>query len=81
MNWMTTNIRLPEDLYLELRMDAARSRKSIAAVMRGRLVKKRSKSAGKARLMRDLDKFAKEMARKHPGLSLSRKLIEMRYEQ
>ena len=37
MNWVTTNIRLPEDLYMELKMKAARERKSVAAVIRERL--------------------------------------------
>lgn len=37
MNWVTTNIRIPEDLYMELKMKAARERKSVAAVIREKL--------------------------------------------
>lgn len=42
MNWITTNLRLPEDLYMELKLKAARERKSVAAVIRERLTDKKS---------------------------------------
>ena len=80
MNWITTNIRLPEDAYMELKLFAASQRKSVAAVVREKL------GVGKGEIKKDkvwnkLDKFALEMARANPGVSLSKKLIEMRYEQ
>ncbi len=37
MNFITTNIRLPEDEYLRLKSEAARKRKSFAAVVREKL--------------------------------------------
>src|SRR5437868_3446619 len=37
MHWVTTNIRLPEDVYLRLKMKAARERTSIAALIREQL--------------------------------------------
>lgn len=82
MNWITTNIRFPEDVYMELKMEAARLRKSIAEVVRER-VAKRSASNKKnvKKLLRDLEKLAAENARQNPGISFSEKLIEMRYEQ
>ena len=80
MNWITTNIRLPEDLYMDLKMDAAKNRKSVAAVVRDRLGAKKEKQ-NKKDLWKRIDAFAKEMSRKNPGLSLGQKLIEMRYEQ
>ena len=80
MNWITTNIRLPEDLYMELKIDAARSRKSVAAVVRDRLGRK-SEKQNKKDLWKRINAFAKEMSKKNPGVSLSEKLIEMRYEQ
>ena len=43
MNWITTNIRFPEDLYMELKMEAARRRKSVASVVREKLAKKKPK--------------------------------------
>lgn len=63
-------------------MEAARLRKSIAAVVRERVSRK--KVAGKKnikKIMRDLEKLAAENARQNPGISFSEKLIEMRYEQ
>ena len=52
----------------------------MVAVMRDRM-SKRKKIEDKKVFWKKLDKFAREMARKNPGLSLSEKLIEMRYEQ
>ena len=37
MNWVTTNIRLPEDLYMDLKLEAARRRTSMAVVMREKI--------------------------------------------
>lgn len=79
MNWVTTNIRLPEDLYLDLRMEAARSRKSTSQIIRDRLSKDRPKA--KSNVWERVEKYAIEMSKKYPGLNLSDKLIEMRYEQ
>jgi len=82
MNWITTNIRFPEDLYMALKSDAARRRVSVASVIRQRLtdVKKRT-PAEVARIMRSVKRIAEESARQNPGISFSDKLIEMRYEQ
>lgn len=65
---------------MELKLTAARQRTSVNALVREKLgVKKRS--SNRDEFWNRLDKFAKEMARKNPGVSLSQKLIEMRYEQ
>ncbi len=37
MNFVTTNIRLPEEEYLRLKSEAARKRKSFAAIVREKL--------------------------------------------
>lgn len=83
MNWVTTNIRFPEDLYMELKMEAARTRKSVAAIIRERVAKKEKPSEKKHidKMMSDLETFAKQMKRYTKGKSLSKALIEMRYEQ
>lgn len=84
MNWVTTNIRFPEDVYMELKREAAEKRKSLAAVVREKVVKaggKRAKKRNVEKMMRELEKLAKENARQNPGMSFSEKLIEMRYEQ
>lgn len=82
MNWITTNIRLPEDLYMELKMKAAKERKSVAAVIREKLSEKKvTKNNEKSKLLERMRKLGDKIAKDHPGLNLSKKLIEMRYEQ
>lgn len=82
MNWVTTNIRFPEGLYMELKAEAAKRRMSLAALIRQRLTDKKKRSSEEvARFMRKLDKLAEENSRQNPGISFSDKLIEMRYEQ
>lgn len=82
MNWVTTNIRFPEDLYMELRMEAARRRKSVASIVREKLAKKKPKTKKNVKkLMKKLDKLSIEIARQNPGLNLTQALIDMRYEQ
>lgn len=82
MNWITTNIRFPEDLYMELKMQAARERRSVAEIVRERVVKKKiTKKENVEKFMSELDKVAKANAIVMKGKSLSKLLIEMRYEQ
>lgn len=82
MNWITTNIRFPEDLYMELKMEAARRRKSVAALVREKISKKKvEKKKNVKAIMKEMDKLAKETARQNPGINFTEKLIEMRYEQ
>ena len=85
MNWVTTNIRIPEDVYMELKMEAARKRKSVAQIVRDRIAKKsKLQKSSKTRtraLLRELDEIARENSKYMKGKSLSKLLIEMRYEQ
>lgn len=82
MNWITTNIRFPEDLYMTLKAEAANRRMSVAAVIRQRLSDKKKRTPAQvARIMRQVEKLADENSRQNPGVSFSDKLIEMRYEQ
>lgn len=82
MNWITTNIRFPEDLYMALKDEAARRRVSLASVIRQRLTDTKKRSPAEvARIMRQVDKLAEENSRQNPGISFSDRLIEMRYEQ
>lgn len=80
MNWVTTNIRFPEDLYMELKMEAARKRKSVAAIIREKVVKKKSKTKVEF-MMRRARKLARDNAKYMKGINLTKALIEMRYEQ
>ena len=82
MNYITTNIRLPEDLYLELKLEAAQMRKSLAELVRERITaKKVSKEEDVEIFMEKMDRFARKMAKKYKGKDFSKALIEMRYEQ
>jgi len=86
MNWITTNIRLPEDLYMDLKMKAARQRKSVAAVIREKISESEKKSLIRSKkraaiLLRKLDKFRERTAKENKGINLTKALIEMRYEQ
>ena len=80
MNWITTNLRLPEDIYMDLKIKAAQERKSVAAVIREKLSedKKEKKTENVLKMMKDL---GKKIAKEHKGLNLTNGLIEMRYEE
>lgn len=82
MNWVTTNIRLPEDLYMELKIEAARNRSGIAALIREKLANGKKKSKKDIETMlKEMDEIAERNVKILKGKSLSKLLIEMRYEQ
>ena len=81
MNWITTNLRLPEDIYMELKMKAARERKSIAAVIREKLQAEENSGKSSISLLDKMQKLGETIAKENPGLNLTKGLIEMRYEQ
>ncbi len=82
MNWVTTNIRFPEELYMELKMEAAKTRKSIAALVRESLAKKKiTQKKDSAVMMNNLEKLAKETARQNKGINFTKGIIRMRYEK
>ena len=82
MNYVTTNIRIPEDDYLRLKEEAAEKRKSLAAVIREKLQqgeKKRSEEEVK-RLLAETNKLAKKNAKYTKGVDGVKIIREMRYE-
>lgn len=82
MNYVTTNIRIPEEDYLRLKAEAARSRKSFSAIVREK-VKTRGKTRSKReinKLLAETDKLAKELGKKLKGFDSVKALREMRYE-
>lgn len=90
MNWITTNIRFPEEQYMELKIEAAKKRVSFASLVREKIttttLKSDSKSKAKInksaeKLLRKFKKVAKEISKETKGIDLSKALIEMRYEQ
>ena len=81
MNWITTNIRLPEEDYIELKTEALKQRKSVAALVRERIFKKTKSKNQTQRLLAAFERVAKANAKKMKGQSLSKLVIKMRYEQ
>jgi hypothetical protein len=81
MNWITTNIRFPEDMYMELKMEAAKKRTSVAQIVRAKISKNTVRTRETSKLLKEMDEIAKEISRQNPNVNLTEKLIEMRYEQ
>lgn len=84
MKWIATNIRFPEDMYMELKLEAAKKRKSVAAIVRNKMVKKMAGAPKKPDVeaeMKALDRLAKANSKYMKGIDLTKALIEMRYEQ
>ncbi len=82
MNWITTNIRLPEDLYMDLKIRAARERKSVAGVIREELlIKERKTTKKKKSILKRLEVFRERMAGKNKGINLTQAVIDARYEE
>lgn len=85
MNWITTNIRIPEDQYMELKMQAARERKSVAHIIRDRITDRKSVKTKKKKdvttFFRRLDRLAKQITKENKGINFTQGLIDMRYEQ
>lgn len=66
---------------MELKMEALKERKSIAALIREKVSTKAHSRKNTNSLLRELDRVAKANAKVLKGKSLSKLLIEMRYEQ
>lgn len=84
MNWITTNIRFPEDLYMELKMISAQKRESMSSLVRQAVknsVLKDVKPSFSETIAR-LDRIAKIISKKTGKSWDSTKAIrEMRYQQ
>jgi predicted CopG family antitoxin len=65
MNYVTTNIRIPEDDYLRLKEEAAKKRKSLSAVIREKIKGKNAEKKASV-LLAELDFLAQENS-KHLG--------------
>lgn len=81
MNFVTTNIRLPEEEYLKLKAEAAKKRKSLAAVIREKITPhKYLNQAEIEEIMNDLDRIARRNAKKLKGWNSLKALREIRDE-
>lgn len=82
MNFVTTNIRIPEDDYLRLKAEAAKKRKSLSAVIREK-IKEEEKPRSKAevkKLLADTRRLAKRNAKHLKGWDSVKALRQIRYE-
>ncbi len=68
---------------MDLKMEAAKKRTSVADIVRKKIEKKnkKKKKVNVEKFMKELEELARENDRQNPGISFSEKLIEMRYEQ
>ena len=79
--YVTTNIRIPEKDYLRLKAEAAKSRKSFAAVVRDKISsgEKTSTKVEVARFMAELKSLQKATAKYTKGFDSVKALREIRY--
>ena len=80
MNYVTTNIRISEEDYLRLKAEAAKERKSLSAVIRGKLKVKETKKLSIEQLKRRIEKHARENAKYTKGFDSVKAIREIRYE-
>lgn len=87
MNWVSTNIRFPEDQYRKLKIKAAKERKSLAKIVREATSKVISEEKPKRRIknvekfMKEIEKIAQENAKYTKGFDSVKALREIRYEE
>ena len=82
MNYITTNIRLPEESYLKLKEEAFKKRKSLAAIIREKVIPTENKwtNVEIEKFFRERDQLAKKLSKKLKGFDVVKALREMREE-
>ena len=81
MNYVTTNIRIPEDDYLRLKAEAAKKRKSFSGIVRDKLKIRGTKKLSGEALLKRIEKHARENAKYHvKGIDSAKIFREMRYK-
>ena len=78
MNYVTTNIRLPEEEYLRLKGEAAKKRTSLAAVIREKISDKKTHQKSPDEILKIIRKHAEENARYLKGVDVVKVLRQMR---
>lgn len=81
MNFVTTNIRLPEEEYIKLKAEAARKRKSLAAIIRQKLTNGEHilTKTKVQKMMKELDRVAERNGKILKGWDSVKALREIRY--
>lgn len=77
MNFITTNIRFPEEDYFRLKEEAFKKRKSLAALIRDRVTPKKNVKSPEM-LMQEVMKLARENAKYLKGVDGVKIIREMR---
>lgn len=82
MNYVTTNIRLPEDTYLQLKHEAAKQRKTLSAIIRERLglQKETVSKETVASIMQEINASGAKLGKKLHGIDSVQIFREMRYK-
>ncbi len=78
MNYVTTNIRIPEEDYLRLKIEAVKKRRSLSAVIRSKISGKKIKQKTPGELMSEIRKHALENAKYLEGFDSLKALREIR---
>lgn len=78
MNYITTNIRIPEEDYFRLKMEAVKKRTSLAGVIREKIQEKTIKKVSPEILMARIRKHAHENAKYLKGFDGTKIIREMR---
>jgi len=82
--WIATNIRFPEDLYMELKLEAAKNRISVAKLVRQKVSQKivyKDNTKELNNKLKVMDALAKEIDQQNPKIDLSQEVVKMRYEE
>lgn len=79
-NYVTTNIRIPEEDYLRLKTEAAQKRQSLSAIIREQLKNKATKKISAQQLLKRIEKHARENAKYTKGFDSVKAIREIRYK-
>lgn len=82
MSYITTNIRFPEDIYMQLKEEAAKNRTSLSEIVRRKVGARSDKRSPEevARFIAEIDKTATYLGKKLKGFDVTKAIREMREE-
>ena len=79
-NYVTTNIRLPESDYLRLKEEAAKSRKSLSAIIREKIGVKTIAKKSSKEIINTIRAHVNESEQNLIDIDIVKTLREMRYQ-
>lgn len=79
-NYITTNIRLPEEDYMRLKEEAAKSRKSLSAIIREKIGVKNKVLKTPQEIVKTIRNHAQESKQNLTDNDIVKTLREMRYQ-